>query len=1488
MVVPRKNSVVKASLSLVLALGVGTTTPAFGLLTDGSMGPQRAYADSDTTGDEAETRIVEMYCLNDITYEQGSGVGRAGYHDVQNLGVWLPANTTLKVRQINTKFNQNATLKLSGNNSSYEKSVTLPSNGSWVTISTTEDTVPFVNSAYRADGEAPIIEFEVEGTQTLPIYTKNQADNGGLTEQEFIAQWNKLNAPYAVYECDTVTFLVPAADKYSNSLGTLDELLQHYDNMIAQYDRFAGLTDNESDYVWNRRSGAKYFCKANASGAGAAYYSGNHVGYNSSSIAGFFGYNWVSNHEFGHGYYTVGGINLGEVWNNVLGYYYQISCRGTSTWLGMTEANRLTYETDREANNYSDSASYATRLYFWVNMLDKLGPQKTVADSYRMYRYNKWSSDGNGEDTTGFSMYANYFSKSSGFNVVPYFQYWGLDVEDDVIETINSAGIYQNVMSLRTLMASDDTADAVKTALGLESRYSFVETQQLQKLGYSGKAELKLDEGTRETLQGTTIKITDGVNVIKEIPVTADMPETTEIDLPVGVYSIVGELPENATSKIYNRVGNIMVTEGGTATYSMSSEVIADDTTFQDGTIYFMGYNNALILKAQADAKNHKLSVVASGGAVHSSFADAYVSIKVYSDSSKQETLLDHTSLGKTATALNTTIDFPVGARIVLYHREAWRGKVYPTANSADNMFATTANTQEFEMTELGLQRVDPTDTVKAEDHFYKAVASYMDTLLHENPLASFKRSDMLSDQKAIINNAFEKFTDEQKTQFKETYKNAFPFTNARADWTIEAVPDQAYTRSSIEPKLTITTKDGVTLTEGTDYTVVYENNVNTGVARAVVYGKDGTDYAGLSDQVTFNITAPTTNQMTMSVIGDSFTYSPIEKIPFANVYWNGTLLTYGEDYRLTYANNKNAGTATVTAVGMGNYKGFTATDTFEITGLALQLELGLSQDTYVANGTARKPTVSLVGETLTSSGSPTITQGSEFDVVYENNVNAGTATVRVVGKGNYEGTSGSIDFTIKPEPVLTENETTSVADFGFEFGGNYNYGTVYFSAKSDLENNKLTVSHLGWSTHGSFAKTVIYSQFRVYDPEYAVVFEDTHYGQTNQGWSTSTVTICEGYIIETYHREVSGVQNVRFKSYYLNDKATPLHVAGVTTTRWKVTKQGLQRIYPEANAESDEQLEKRYEASLTAYMNQLVEENADGLLDDTQMETEKARIVKALSLASESSQSTFKSTFSTYSTIWEEDEPEQEPETDPTPEPEPEPDPSPDPAPDPDPDPTPNPTPDQTPDPNPDTTPDTDANGTPDSETAPDATPGGTPEITPDVTPEATPETPSVDENTTVAIPPAVEDQITSASQVTAVNTDPTLAGGEECGTNVNEVPGGNDSAQVAKANTTKSTAASVLPMSSAVSSAAEAIKSANTQEATAEETAAEAQISTTSVPGSETVKLGNEAALTETPQTEPDTKLSALLVGASTAAASAGSAAIYAMSRFRRRNKE
>ena len=449
-----------AAAALVVLLTIGAAQPLVAYAAEAELGGVQLLADDP----QEQTRTKELYTVGNTAYENSGGTTKGNGHDCQHLDLWVPTGVTFKIRQTNKNLGQNLTLKMRNDDRLTEGAYTLKSDGSWLEITPTADSVPLISSVYSATGEKPVVEYTIDGTKELPIY------HFGDNEIEFYKKWDELDAPFAVYLSEYTIWLVPARDKTQNSVGSLDDLLLWYDNMIRQYNAFSGLTKDAPE-EWNRDSGTKYLIKANRHGWGAAYYSVAETAPNGDSLLGYMNTsNWGPLHEVGHGYDT---LNFGsaEIWNNVLAHYYQVYALGAGRWLGLSDKDRAGYEEQRSTLDYFGTEDYHAKLYFWVNMLDKLGAQKTSAYAYQLYRGNKANGVAN---LGGHDFYVDAYTHGSGYNVSAWFDMWGFTVSDSVKQALIEEGAYQNIYPLRNLVKDDATAETIRTALGLVSKCSCV------------------------------------------------------------------------------------------------------------------------------------------------------------------------------------------------------------------------------------------------------------------------------------------------------------------------------------------------------------------------------------------------------------------------------------------------------------------------------------------------------------------------------------------------------------------------------------------------------------------------------------------------------------------------------------------------------------------------------------------------------------------------------------------------------------------------------------------------------------------------------------------------------------------------------------------------------------------------------------------------------------------------------------------------------
>ena len=271
----------------------------------------------------------------------------------------------------------------------------------------------------------------------------------------------------------------------------------------------------------------------------------------------------------------------------------------------------------------------------------------------------------------------------------------------------------------------------------------------------------------------------------------------------------------------------------------------------------------------------------------------------------------------------------------------------------------------------------------------------------------------------------------------------------------ISDVADQTYTGSLIAPNVTVTCND-VELVKDTDYTVSYSNNKNVGTATISITGIG--DYTGTITK-NFKIVARGISDTTIgSIPNQTYTGNSISALPV--ITYNGATLTKGTDYTLTYSNNVNVGTATVTIKGQGNFKG-TTSKTFSISARAMSdtSVANVSSQTYTGNSISPLPTITYNNKTLK--------KDTDYTLSYSNNTNAGTATITITGKGNFTGTTSktfsisaramsdtsvanisSQTYTgnvISPLPTITYNNKTlkKDTDYTLSYSNNINAGTA-------------------------------------------------------------------------------------------------------------------------------------------------------------------------------------------------------------------------------------------------------------------------------------------------------------------------------------------------------------------------------------------------------------------------------------------------------------
>lgn len=255
-------------------------------------------------------------------------------------------------------------------------------------------------------------------------------------------------------------------------------------------------------------------------------------------------------------------------------------------------------------------------------------------------------------------------------------------------------------------------------------------------------------------------------------------------------------------------------------------------------------------------------------------------------------------------------------------------------------------------------------------------------------------------------------------------------FTISKAQISSAAITYDAgpygYTGKEWKPEVTVSF-NSATLTAGNDYTVSYENNINAGTAKIIITGI-GDHFTGLTEK-TFTINSAEISGCTFAPIAD-VTYNTKAHTPEVTVAISGRTLEADKDYTVSYAPNVNAGTATVTVTGKGNFTG-SANTTFTIAKADLNLSVytisSLCTETEVKTSTLPS-NFFLADETetgfsiaLTAAGgdaiftqAPAVVDGENM-ITYQLNGGTGEATFNVTVtpvSSNYK--AGTYDLKIQ------------------------------------------------------------------------------------------------------------------------------------------------------------------------------------------------------------------------------------------------------------------------------------------------------------------------------------------------------------------------------------------------------------------------------------------------------------------------------------------
>ena len=200
-----------------------------------------------------------------------------------------------------------------------------------------------------------------------------------------------------------------------------------------------------------------------------------------------------------------------------------------------------------------------------------------------------------------------------------------------------------------------------------------------------------------------------------------------------------------------------------------------------------------------------------------------------------------------------------------------------------------------------------------------------------------------------------------------------------------------------------------------------------------------------------------------------SYVYSGTAQTPAPTVTLGGKTLIKDTDYSIVYKNNTDAGEATATITGKGNYKD-SASGTFVIGQKPVSgadVSFGSMGTVFTYNGKVQKPSVNSV-----TVDSIALEAGRDYEVSAQDSINKGEYELTITGEGNYKGSIAK-SYRINAKTLI--ETMADVDDSDLVYNGKVQLPAVSLSdADMQLtEGSDFTVEGEGGVNAGKYTLTV-------------------------------------------------------------------------------------------------------------------------------------------------------------------------------------------------------------------------------------------------------------------------------------------------------------------------------------------------------------------------------------------------------------------------------
>ena len=547
------------------------------------------------TDDENTKIIVErtLYTTPSVWNMDLAEFSRCNYGDRQMLGVFLKENQSIKARVISSETDFR--IDYMNNNSLTESHSNLLKSGDWFTIENnvnniSYDAVPLLRTPVLSKSNTQInkiYKIELQFDETIsPLNYYHYKDN----EETYRNNWLLSQNSFSVIESETLLLVVPLTDinymtnYYANGFKSLDKFLEYYQKVVEKMDEYVGLDFNPTK-ITDQNVRTKYLIKANSNGIGAAYYAGDHVGVNNASMKTFFEMNWGGLHELAHGYQGSlgkGEMLLGEVSNNILGYYIQTDKSlydRPGNWLGELPIIEEEKNSGRLSGKNFSEIDTTVRLYMIINLLDTFEKGTTYSKMFSWYREQL----NNGRTMTNQDAYVEAIADIYNINIIPYMEAWGLNISVGLKNKMFN--LNYPLINILADMVSPNLLNTIMTNENLSKKYSLVKNDILKNNNIKSNLSLEIQIDDISKLVGKILLLKDGKNIIEKHKIENSTIELANI--PAGTYYLQMPILNGYSQELIY----IQVNENSTNYYSYTYENL-EETTFDNYLkLQLLGYN---------------------------------------------------------------------------------------------------------------------------------------------------------------------------------------------------------------------------------------------------------------------------------------------------------------------------------------------------------------------------------------------------------------------------------------------------------------------------------------------------------------------------------------------------------------------------------------------------------------------------------------------------------------------------------------------------------------------------------------------------------------------------------------------------------------------------------------------------------------------------------------------------------------------------------